>query len=107
MHLVPVDRRIAKQHAKPALGGQRRVHGPNSSIEILVDGESGFFYRDPREDGGADFNQLLGSLVAGRMRPDPREATAHMAAFSYPAMVERTRSLLRYMKQRLDGQVKN
>ena len=68
--------------------------------ETIVHGEGGFLYLDPREDGGADFNQLLGSLVAGRRRPDPREAVDHLAAFSFPAMVERTRALLGYIKQR-------
>lgn len=68
-------------------------------IETIVDGKSGFLYRDPREDGGRDFGQLLGSLVAGRARPDPREATEHLATFSFPSMVDRTRSLIAYMKQ--------
>lgn len=72
-------------------------------IETIVDGKSGYFYRDPREDGGIEFHQLLASLVAGRMRPDPRTATAHLAGFSYPAMVERTRSLLAFMHQRFPG----
>lgn len=75
--------------------------------ETLVDGKGGFFYRDPREDGGSNFNQLLGSLVAGRTRPDPREAAAHLATFSFSAMVERTRSLLGYMKRRFPGRYGN
>lgn len=67
-------------------------------IETVVHEKSGFLYRDPREDGGEDFNQLLGSLIAGRTRPDPRDAADHLATFSFPAMVDRTRSLLDYMK---------
>lgn len=69
-------------------------------IETIVHEKSGFLYRDPREDRGEDFNQLLGSLIAGRRRPDPRDAADHLATFSFPAMVDRTRSLLEYMKSR-------
>lgn len=68
--------------------------------ETIVHGEGGFLYVDPRDDGGADFSQLLGSLVAGRKRPDPREASGHLTAFSFPAMVERTTDLLKFMEQR-------
>ena len=71
--------------------------------ETVVDGKSGYLYRDPREDGGIEFNQLLGSLIAGRTRPDPRAAAEHLAAFSFAAMVERTRSLLAFMNQRFPG----
>jgi glycosyltransferase involved in cell wall biosynthesis len=72
--------------------------------ETVVDGKSGYLYRDPREDGGKDFNRLLGSLVAGRLRPDPRKAAAnHLAKFSFPAMVERTRSLIAFMNRRFPG----
>lgn len=73
-------------------------------METVVDGKSGYLYRDPREDGGREFNQLLGSLVAGRARPDPRTAAAeHLAAFSFPAMVGRTRALLAFMTRRFPG----
>jgi hypothetical protein len=72
-------------------------------IETIVDGKSGFLYRDPREDGGMEFKQLLGSLVAGRARPDPRKATEHLATFSFPAMVDRTKSLLAYINQGFPG----
>jgi len=73
-------------------------------IETIADGKGGYLYRDPREDGGAEFNHLLGSLVAGRRRPDPRtDAAADLAAFSFPAMVARTRALLAFMNQRFPG----
>ncbi len=62
--------------------------------ETVAGGQSGFLYRDPREDGGREFGELLATLVAGRARPDPRCATAHLAKFSYAAMVERTEGLL-------------
>jgi len=68
--------------------------------ETVADGQTGFLYRDPRQDGGRDFGELLGSLVAGRPRPDPRTATSHLRRFSYPAMVERAGGVLAYIEQR-------
>ena len=63
--------------------------------ETVVDGRSGFLYRDPREDAGAGFGALLQSIVDGRSRPDPRVAAAdHLRQFSYAALVERVRPLL-------------
>ena len=51
--------------------------------ETVVDGKSGFLYRDPREDAGAGFDALLQSIVKGRPRPDPRVAAAdHLRQFS-------------------------
>lgn len=66
--------------------------------ETVADGQSGFLYCDPREDQGKAFGELLASLVAGRPRPDPRSASAHLAKFSYAAMVERTKALLAYVQ---------
>lgn len=57
--------------------------------ETVVDGHSGFLYRDPRQDGAADFRRLLGELAAGRERPDPSLATEHLARFSAPAFEAR------------------
>ncbi len=63
--------------------------------ETVVDGRSGFLYRDPREDAGAGFGALLQSIVDGRSRPDPRVAAAnHLRQFSYAALVDRVRPLL-------------
>jgi glycosyltransferase involved in cell wall biosynthesis len=70
-------------------------------VETVAHGESGFLYRDPREDGGRDLEQLLESIAAGRPRPDPREAREHLAKFSYPALVERTRRLLDALRTRM------
>lgn len=56
--------------------------------ETVVDGASGFLYRDPREDGGADFAALLQRLDRAS-RPDPRQATAHLARFAMPAFTAR------------------
>lgn len=77
------------------------VLAPNAPpfTETMLEGRSGFLYRDPREDQGRAFGELLAALVAGRERPDPRSATAHLARFSYAAMVERTGDLLAHVER--------
>jgi glycosyltransferase involved in cell wall biosynthesis len=63
--------------------------------ETVLDGKSGYLYRDPREDGGRSFGKLLESISAGRARPDPRvDAADHLAQFSYPALVGRAQRML-------------
>lgn len=62
--------------------------------ETVREGETGFFYRDPRQDGGADFARLLDQLLALRPRPDPRAATEHLARFSFEAFCGRVARLL-------------
>ena len=57
--------------------------------ETVAEGASGFLYRDPREDAAAAFGALLRELVAGRLRPDPRLARAHLERFSLPAFEAR------------------
>ncbi|MBK7765786.1 MAG: glycosyltransferase [Sulfuritalea sp.] len=62
--------------------------------ETVLDGETGFLYRDPRQDDGADFGRLLNQLLAGRARPRPELAQAHLARFSFDALVERLRPVV-------------
>jgi glycosyltransferase involved in cell wall biosynthesis len=62
--------------------------------ETVLEGRSGYLYRDPREDKGEDFENLMQSLLDGKPRPDPRLASNHLARFSYEALVERTARLL-------------
>jgi glycosyltransferase involved in cell wall biosynthesis len=57
--------------------------------ETVIDGETGFLYRDPREDRGTDFMRLLDALLAGRARPDPRRARLHLERFSFDAFAGR------------------
>ena len=63
--------------------------------ETVLDGASGFRYRDPRQDGGRHFEEIIDAILAGRPRPDPRVAAReHLAKFSYPALVARARGLI-------------
>ena len=60
------------------------VHAPPFT-ETVIDGASGFLFTDPRADGGESFEHLLQRLLAGAARPDPRQAAAHLARFSFAA----------------------
>lgn len=71
--------------------------------ETVIEPESGFFFADPREDGGASFARLLERLTAGAPRPDPRRATAHLARFSAAAFRERVARALAALAQIQDG----
>ena len=64
--------------------------------ETVVEGASGFRYRDPRQDGGRHFAEILDAILAGRPRPDPRVAAKeHLAQFTHAALVERARGVIR------------
>lgn len=63
-------------------------------IETVADGLTGFFYRDPREDSGADFERLLKRLQALPAPLQPARAHAHLARFSLEAFVERLRPVV-------------
>ena len=62
--------------------------------ETVIDGESGFFFTDPRVDQGESFAQLLQRLQGGAARPDPRQATAHLERFSFAAFRARVARVL-------------
>jgi glycosyltransferase involved in cell wall biosynthesis len=63
--------------------------------ETVVDGASGFLYRDPREDEGRHYAEILDAILAGRARPDPRVAAkAHLEQFGQAALVGRARRLI-------------
>ena len=64
--------------------------------ETVLEGASGFRYRDPRQDGGRHFEEIIDAILAGRPRPDPRiAAREHLAQFSYPALVGRARGVIK------------
>jgi glycosyltransferase involved in cell wall biosynthesis len=62
--------------------------------ETVIDGQSGWFFTDPREDQGVSFAQLIGRLQGGAARPDPRRAAAHLARFSFAAFRQRVERAL-------------
>jgi glycosyltransferase involved in cell wall biosynthesis len=64
------------------------VHAPPFT-ETVIEGQTGFFFADPRQDGGESFAQLLERLQGGAVRPDPRQAAAHLERFSFAAFRER------------------
>jgi len=64
--------------------------------ETVIEGASGFRYRDPRQDGGRHFAQILDAILAGRPRPDPRiAAKEHLLQFTHAALVARARGMIR------------
>jgi len=69
--------------------------------ETVLDGHTGYLYRDPREDGGAAFELLIREILEKKLRPDPRLAIAHLERFSYAALLGRTRRLLDYLRTRM------
>lgn len=69
--------------------------------ETVVDGVTGFFYRDPREDAGADFALLLERLLARSAPLHPAQASEHLARFSLEAFVERLRPIVAWANERL------
>ncbi len=63
--------------------------------ETVSEGESGYFYADPRRDQGRDFARLLDELVkAEGQYPDPRQATAHLEQFSLARFTQRVERAL-------------
>jgi len=69
--------------------------------ETLVDGATGFLYRDPREDAGADFARLLERLRILPHPPDPRTSQAHLDRFSFAAFVDRLRPVVEWANREL------
>lgn len=59
---------------------------------------SGLFYRDPREDAGADFERLLKRLEARRFCIDAGKIDAHLAQFSEAAFTRRVARLAEWVR---------
>jgi glycosyltransferase involved in cell wall biosynthesis len=62
--------------------------------EILVNGETGYFFEDPRRDQGRSFGALIEGILDGMPRPQPQRASAHLARFSADAFRSRLRLAL-------------
>lgn len=68
--------------------------------EIVLDGQTGLLYRDPRQDGGARFEAALRCLSEGRFQFDQHAAVVHGANFSCAAFTERVKRLLQTLPER-------
>lgn len=71
------------------------IHSPPFT-ETVVEGETGLFYTDPREDQGRDFARLLDELSAGRERPKPHPGSPHLARFSFPEFKQRVATAMNF-----------
>lgn len=69
-------------------------------IETVLDGVTGFFYRDPRQDQGADFARLIERLLTSPL-PDPRAASVHLHKFSFAAFTARLTPIIAWAQNRL------
>lgn len=72
--------------------------------ETVVDGATGFLYRDPREDAGADFVRLIERLRILPHSPDPRTSQAHLEKFSGAAFIARLRPVTKWAYEGLANQ---
>lgn len=68
--------------------------------ETVIDGVTGFLYRDPRIDDGQDFERLINRLLVLPQRLEPQRATAHLARFSMEAFVQRLAPVVKEMEAR-------
>ena len=62
--------------------------------ETVVEGVTGLFYTDPRDDGGASFTQLINRISQHQFRIDPVAAQAHLAKFSEASFATRVNEAL-------------
>ena len=73
--------------------------------ETVMHGATGLRYRDPREDGGAGFENALKLLLEGGFRFDKDSSQAHLARFSEDSFVGRVRTLLEALASAGPGSV--
>lgn len=69
------------------------IHSPPFT-ETVLHGKTGYLYRDPREDQGADFERQLSGLREGADLPDPLKHPEHLARFTLPAFTLEVSRLL-------------
>jgi len=68
--------------------------------ETLSEGVTGFFYADPRRDGGADFERVLSGIEHGTLRPRMDAAAGHLAKFSASRFAQRVDQALHHIVAR-------
>ena len=64
--------------------------------ETVLDEKTGLLFRDPREDHAADFARILDRAMHGP-RPDPLDASAHLARFSQAAFNARAARMMEHI----------
>ena len=64
--------------------------------ETVLDEKTGFFYSDPRKDGGQDFERMLRRILTMERFPRPIDASAHLEKFSFEAFTKRTQKAIEY-----------
>lgn len=69
------------------------IHAPPFT-ETVLEGKTGYLYRDPREDGGAEFERILSGLKEGAELPDPLDHPDHLARFTFPTFINEVLHLL-------------
>lgn len=62
--------------------------------ETVADGVTGWLYKDPREDDGRHFKQLLSKIVDGKLRLDHTKREVHLEKFSMKSFSERINNAL-------------
>jgi glycosyltransferase involved in cell wall biosynthesis len=73
--------------------------------ETVMHGITGLRYRDPRQDGAADFERTLQGVLKGGFRFDADSAKVHLARFSEDAFVERVRSMVEALRRVLPQRI--
>ena len=73
--------------------------------ETVMHGVTGLRYRDPRQDGAADFERTLQVVLKGGFHFDADSAKAHLARFSEDAFVERVRSMVEALRRVLPQRI--
>lgn len=69
--------------------------------ETIIDGITGFFYTDPRDDNGNNFGQLLDKLISTDDRIDPLVATEHLNKFTIEAFIDRIRPVVEWAQREI------
>ena len=69
--------------------------------ETVVDGVTGFLYRDPREDEGEAFACLINRLRHLDTRPDMSKAGPHLEKFTSLALKQRLQPIVIWVRDRL------
>lgn len=62
--------------------------------ETVVEGKGGFFFTDPREDAGADFERLLARLLGGMAFPRPQAGAEYLEKFRFERFRQRVQGAL-------------